>query len=250
MNKENLTVLSQEKLTSKIFKMKLQGDSVKTMLTPGQFVHLKVGERHPVLRRPISICSVKADILTIVYRIEGQGTKLLNQKAAGDTVDTLGPLGKGFPLTQESTALLVGGGVGIPPLLYLAEQLYRQGTKVKVILGYRKKEEIFLVEEFQKYGEVFITTEDGSYGRKGFVTDAIAEAGAYDVFYTCGPKPMLRAVETASTKKGYISLEERMGCGVGACLACVCDKQKPFEGKAYVKACRDGPVFEAGEVIV
>lgn len=251
MIKENLTVLSNENIAPRIYKMNLQGESVKTMLTPGQFVHLKVGnKKHPVLRRPISICNVEENVLTIIYRVEGQGTALLNEKRIGDEVDTLGPLGEGFPLQDKGTALLVGGGVGIPPLLYLAKKLRAKGVKVKTILGYRTSADIFLEKEFSELGEVIVTTEDGSRGVQGFVTDALPKAGDYQVFYSCGPKLMLRAVEIAAASPGYISLEERMGCGVGACLACVCDKKAPFEGKAYVKACQDGPVFQTGEVVL
>lgn len=251
MRKEHLTVISKENIAPRIYKMKLQGASVSTMLTPGQFVHLKTGGlKHPVLRRPISICDVNKDELTIIYRVEGEGTALLNEKTAGDTVDTLGPLGEGFPLAEEGTALLVGGGVGIPPLLYLAKQLHSKGVKVKTILGYRSADDMFLTEAFEAFGEVIVTTEDGSKGTKGFVTDALPQADPYDVFYSCGPKVMLRAVELAAKTSGFISLEERMGCGVGACLACVCDKKSPFTGKAYVKACQDGPVFQTGEVVL
>lgn len=251
MIKEELTILSKENIAPKIYKMQLQGESVNTMLTPGQFVHLKVGGRtHPVLRRPISICNVEGDVLTIIYRVEGQGTALLNEKRVGETVDTLGPLGEGFPLTTERTALLVGGGVGIPPLLYLAKKLHAAGIKVKAVLGYRRAEDIFLAEEFTQISDVTITTEDGSEGIQGFVTDALPHVGEYEVFYSCGPKVMLRAVELAAASPGYISLEERMGCGIGACLACVCDKKAPYSGKAYVKACQDGPVFQSGEVIL
>jgi dihydroorotate dehydrogenase electron transfer subunit len=251
MKKENLTVISQEKLAPRIYRMKLKGESVRSMLTPGQFVHLKLGGRHPLLRRPISICDVEADQLSVIYRVEGQGTSMLADKKGGDTVDTLGPLGEGFPITpSDDTALLIGGGVGIPPLYYLAKQLYDKGKRVKIILGFRRQEEMFLTEAFSRYGEVFVTTEDGSYGTRGFVTDAIAAAGGFDVFYTCGPKAMLRAVEKAAGANGYISLEERMGCGVGACLACVCDLKETQADKSYVKACKDGPVFQAGEVVL
>ncbi|SDN25742.1 dihydroorotate dehydrogenase electron transfer subunit [Alkalicoccus daliensis] len=251
MKKENLTILSKENVAPRVYKMILEGESVKSMLTPGQFVHLKVGTlKHPVLRRPISICNVENNKLTIIYRIEGQGTALLNEKNIGDTVDTLGPLGEGFPLQESGKALLIGGGVGIPPLLYLAKQLKAKGVKVQAVLGFRTAEDMFLTEEFKTYADVIVTTEDGSFGIKGFVTDALPQTAPYDVFYSCGPKVMLRAVELAAATAGYISLEERMGCGVGACLACVCDKKEPFTGKSYVKACQDGPVFQTGEVVL
>ncbi|RKL68935.1 dihydroorotate dehydrogenase electron transfer subunit [Salipaludibacillus neizhouensis] len=255
---DKLEIVKQEELAPKIFEMTLTGNSVNEMVTPGQFLHVKVADGiDPLLRRPISICNVDIDQkkLSIIYRVEGKGTKRLSERIPGEKVDILGPLGQGFPidqLIQGNTALLVGGGVGIPPLYYLAKLLVAKGIKVKTIIGFRTEKDIFLEKKFAKLSDVTITTEDGSRGTKGFVTTAMEEQkNSYDVFYTCGPTPMLRAVQLAATSTGYVSLEERMGCGIGACLACVCDVNEPAEGeKKYRKICCDGPVFEAGEVVI
>jgi len=255
---EELKVTGHEQLTNNVYQMKLSGESVSQMTVPGQFVHMKVASGiDPLLRRPISICDVdiEAKELTIIYRVEGKGTKVLSERKANDTVDVLGPLGHGFPTGQMNhgdVALLIGGGVGVPPLYYLAKKLVEKGVQLKVILGFRSEEDIFLEEEFKKLADVTITTEDGSRGLKGFVTDAMKQLDSYDTYFTCGPTPMLRAVQHTALSKGYVSLEERMGCGVGACLACVCDVAKEHigEGKKYRKACSDGPVFRAGEVVI
>lgn len=255
---EDLKVTGHQQLTNNVYKMKLTGESVTEMTEPGQFVHMKViNGIDPLLRRPISICDVDLQTkeLTIIYRVEGKGTKILSERNTNDTVDVLGPLGQGFPtnqLNRGDVALLVGGGVGVPPLYYLAKKLVEKGVQLKVILGFRTEEDIFLEEEFKKLADVTITTEDGSKGLQGFVTDAMKQLESYDTYFTCGPSPMLRAVQHTATSEGYVSLEERMGCGVGACLACVCDVAQDHigEGKKYRKACSDGPVFRAGEVLI
>ncbi|SER63005.1 dihydroorotate dehydrogenase electron transfer subunit [Salipaludibacillus aurantiacus] len=256
---EQLRITGQEEIAPRIYRMTLEGDSVQTMTEPGQFVHVKVSDGiDPLLRRPISICDVSQDKqeLTIIYRAEGRGTRLLAAKKTDDTLDVLGPLGQGFPLDslqKGSTALLVGGGVGIPPLYYLAKKLVKRGVNVRTILGFRQSEDIFLQKEFRELGDIIVTTEDGSKGVHGFVTDAMNQAEKpYDSFFTCGPVPMLRAVKAAAASDGFISLEERMGCGVGACLACVCEASDATsqEGKKYRKICSDGPVFRAGEVVI
>lgn len=255
---EDMRITSQEEIAPKIFQIKVIGPLSQEMKQPGQFVNLRVSKGiDPTLRRPISICDVdlENEILTMIYRVEGKGTKLLAEKVIGDTVNVMGPLGQGFPVEAAKAGqvcVLIGGGVGIPPLYYLGKQLVAAGVRVVTILGFRSAKDIFLAREFAALGELIITTEDGSEGIKGFVTDALKGLEGYDLFYTCGPKPMLRAVEGVATSPGYISLEERMGCGVGACLACVCDLKERSEttGKAYAKICSDGPVFEAGEVII
>ncbi|WP_280769054.1 dihydroorotate dehydrogenase electron transfer subunit [Salipaludibacillus daqingensis] len=256
---ENLTVTAQEQLTSNVFKMKLTGDSVAEMTDPGQFVHMKVSNGiDPLLRRPISICDVdlNAKELTIIYRVEGKGTKILSERNDKETINVLGPLGNGFPtdhLHEGDVALLVGGGVGVPPLYYLAKKLVEKGVRLKVILGFRTANDVFLEEEFNEIADVTVTTEDGSKGIKGYVTDAIMQIEeVYQSYFTCGPTPMLRAVQQTAKSDGFVSLEERMGCGVGACLACVCDVAEEYiaDGRKYRKACSDGPVFRAGEVLI
>ncbi|MDG5788259.1 dihydroorotate dehydrogenase electron transfer subunit [Evansella sp. AB-P1] len=258
MKMENMTITAQTEVAPKIYRIVLNGPLARELRDPGQFVNIRVGTGiDPTLRRPISICDVdlENEELTMIYRQEGKGTKLLSEKLVGDEINILGPLGQGFPVEvakKNSTCVLIGGGVGIPPLYYLAKKLVATGANVITILGFRTEKDIFLEEEFNELGQVIVTTEDGSKGMKGYVTDALKSLTSYDVYYTCGPKPMLRAVEITAQSPGYISLEERMGCGVGACLACVCDLTKPNEetGKGYAKICSDGPVFLAGEVIL
>ncbi|MCR6107141.1 dihydroorotate dehydrogenase electron transfer subunit [Salipaludibacillus agaradhaerens] len=255
---EDMSVIEQSLRAPGIYEMTLYGESVNMMTTPGQFLHIKVEEGiSPLLRRPISICDVNLEKkeLSIIYRVEGKGTTLLSRKKSGDMVNVLGPLGKGFPIHDEDegkTALLIGGGVGIPPLYYLAKKLVEAGINVETVLGFRTAHDIFLEEEFALLGNLHISTEDGSKGTKGFVTTILEQSSfRYDTFYSCGPLPMLRAVEAATVTPGYVSLEERMGCGVGACLACVCDTIHAEEGsKDYRKVCSDGPVFRAGEVVL
>ena len=259
MRDEDLIIMEQKEVAPKIYQIKVSGDSVREMTTPGQFVHVRIQKGiDPTLRRPLSICNVDLEKgeLTLIYRADGRGTKLLSEKIIGEPVKVFGPLGTGFPtanVKKGETCLLIGGGVGIPPLYYLGKELLKQGAKVITILGFRKSEDIFLEEEFKQLGTVIITTEDGSKGIKGYVTDAIKElTEKYNTFYTCGPNPMLRAVEETAKGPGYVSMEERMGCGIGACLACVCKLKEPDKqtGKKYRKICSDGPVFPAGEVII
>lgn len=258
MNNERMTIIRQEEIASGIYELTLKGKLVSRMQEPGQFVHIRVSDSlEPLLRRPISICQVDSANLqfTMIYRAEGRGTKLLAGKKAGDQVDVLGPLGHGFPLSEAAageTALLVGGGIGVPPLYELSKRLKDKGVKVIHVLGFQSSETAFYREEFKELGETYIATVDGSEGTKGFVTDCIGqEVEDFDILYTCGPTPMLKALETAySHKKVYLSLEERMGCGIGACFACVCKTKESKPGYDYRKVCSDGPVFRAGEVIL
>lgn len=251
IHKEYMTIIEQKEIAPRIFEMTMEGTLVSSMSMPGQFVHIKVsGGNHPLLRRPISIAQIdkKNSRFTIVYRTEGEGTSLLSLKKSGDKVDVLGPLGKGFPVEeahQGGKALLIGGGIGIPPLLQLSRELKSKGVVVKHVLGLRSKEDIFYEQEFVSLGETIITTEDGTEGIKGYVTSAPDFTA--DIVYSCGPTPMLKAVtEQYQGKKVFISLEERMGCGIGACFACVCHTPN----KGYKKICSDGPVFKAEEVLL
>lgn len=255
MRKESMRVISHKELAPAIFELTLEGQLVKEMKEPGQFVHIKTSDSHdPLLRRPISISSVnpKENSFTIIYRAGGKGTKLLSFKKENETVDVLGPLGQGFPVDavkSGETALLVGGGVGIPPLYQLSKMLVDKGVKVIHILGFATKSAVFYDQEFSNLGETFVTTEDGTYGIKGYVTDVMKDLTDYEAIYSCGPIPMLKALKAGySNHKLYISLEERMACGVGACYACVCHSSE--EGTSYKKICSDGPVFRAEEVIL
>ncbi|MCA1053449.1 dihydroorotate dehydrogenase electron transfer subunit [Rossellomorea aquimaris] len=252
---DQMSVVSHEQIAKNIFEMVLKGELVNEIKAPGQFVHVKVGTGiDPLLRRPISIASYdqQEQTMRLIYRAEGKGTKLLSLSGSGETVDILGPLGNGFTVMEGNgkTALLVGGGIGVPPLYGLSKSLIARGWEVKHILGFQDHSVSFYEERFSQLGETFIATVDGSLGTKGFVTDVIQkEAPDFDEYFSCGPTPMLNALQSKlEMKNGFISLEERMGCGIGACFACVCHKQDDPEGHSYVKVCSDGPVFPAGVV--
>ncbi len=256
MKREHMTVVRHEQIAKNIYEITLSGHLVEEMNAPGQFVHVKVTpQANPLLRRPLSLCRIDQDAseCTLIYRKEGIGTTLLSEKRPGETVDVLGPLGNGFPLDaveKGQRALLVGGGIGVPPLYELAKQLVEKGVIVTNVLGFQTKDAVFYEQEFSMFGETYVATVDGSYGMKGFVTDVIDQRDiSFDVLYACGPKPMLKALEQAFPhKEVYLSLEERMGCGIGACFACVC--RVPDSETAYKKVCSDGPVFKAGEVVL
>lgn len=258
IQKQNMIVINQTEIAKNIYELVLQGDLVQHMNEPGQFVHIKVAEGiTPLLRRPISICNVdqEKNEFTMLYRAEGQGTKTLAKKKQGELVDVLGPLGHGFPVEEAEagqTALLVGGGIGVPPLYELSQRLVAKGVRVIHILGFQTKDVVFYEEKFAELGDTYVATVDGTHGTKGFVTDVIDAYGIdFDILYSCGPLAMLRALEGRyKEKKAYISLEERMGCGIGACFACVCHLQEDPSGHSYKKVCSDGPVFPIGEVVL
>lgn len=251
---ERMTVVHQAKIAHNIFELTLQGELVQDM-APGQFVHVRVGESfEPLLRRPISIANINQDMneFTMIYRAEGRGTELLSKKQVGDTADVLGPIGNGFPVDAVApvgTALLVGGGIGVPPLYELAKQLNARGVRTIHVLGFQSENVTFYEEQFSALGETYYVTADGTKGTKGFVTNLLDELKPeFDVFYSCGPLPMLKALEAQFPEKpGYLSFEERMACGIGACFACVCNTTEAVE-KDYVKVCSDGPVFPKGVV--
>ena len=249
--KECAKVVSQEKIGTGIFSMWLQTEQVAGEAKPGQFINLYCQDGSRLLPRPISICEVnkEAKQLRIVYRVAGKGTSEFSAYSEGEQVEIFGPLGNGFPQEGENV-FLIGGGIGVPPMLEMAKQL---NCEKQIILGYRD-ENLFLRDEFEAYGEVFVATEDGSVGTKGNVLDAIREQNlTADVIYACGPTPMLRAIKEYAAEKGikcYISLEEKMACGIGACLACVC-QSKDVDHHSNVhnkRICKDGPVFLAEEV--
>lgn len=252
--KETCTVLSQERLTEGIFSMWLQTETIAAEARPGQFISLYCHDGARLLPRPISLCEIDGSggRLRIVYRVAGKGTEEFSSFCAGDRVEVLGPLGNGFPLEETAgrKVLLMGGGIGIPPLLETAKQI--AGDK-SMIAGYRDGN-LFLDREFADAGAFYAATEDGSAGTKGNVLDAIRELGLTgDLIFACGPTPMLRAVKAFAAERGiecYLSMEERMACGIGACLACVC-RSSGIDTHSHVhnkRICKDGPVFKASEV--
>ena len=236
------TILSNCALTDTVYKMVLEGDT-SAITAAGQFVNIKLDGMF--LRRPISVCDYDEKTLTIVYKVVGKGTKAMSAMAAGTQLDILTGLGNGYDLTLSGNApVLMGGGVGVPPMYNLAKKLLAEGKKVTVILGFNTKNEIFYEEEFKNLGcDVTVTTVDGSYGTKGFVTTPLAET-EYTYFYTCGPEPMLKAVYKATSTSGQMSFEERMGCGFGACMGCSC---KTLTG--YKRICKEGPVMKKEEIL-
>lgn len=228
----------------------IHSENIAKEADPGQFLHIHV-QGH-TLRRPISIAHIDREKhhITILFKELGSGTRTLATLEAGEEVNMLGPLGNGFPLDQseESTALLIGGGIGVPPLYALGHALKEKGVNIISVLGYQTREHVFYEKQFQQLGETIIVTDDGSYGEKGLVTDGLSLVHEVDHFYTCGPKPMIEAVVDAmGATPGHISLEERMGCGLGACFACVVPTE---DEKGYKKICQDGPVFSAEEVVL
>ena len=235
------TIKSNRPLTADVFEMRLAGDT-GAITAPGQFVNIKL--EGLFLRRPISVCDWDESGLTIIYKVVGKGTEQMSKMHEGEELDVLTGLGNGFDVEKcgEKT-LVIGGGVGVPPMYGLAKALLKAGKKPVAILGFNKSSEIFYEEEFKALGiETIVTTVDGSYGVKGFVTDALPEN--YDFFCTCGPEPMLKAVYNATKTSGLCSFEERMGCGFGACMGCSCETK--YGNK---RICKDGPVLEKEEII-
>ena len=236
------TVLENKKIAKDVFLMVLEGDT-KYITAPGQFINILVEGFY--LRRPISICDWDDKTITIIYKVVGVGTEQMCEMSAGEKIDILVGLGNGYNLDKSGDRpLLLGGGVGVPPMYNLCKKLIEQGKKVKVVLGFNTKEEVFLEDDFKALGaDVTVTTADGSYGIKGFVTDAMKEID-YTYFFTCGPMPMFKAIEATAVTSGQYSFEERMGCGFGACMGCSC---KTKYGNKRI--CKDGPVLEREEII-
>ena len=236
-------LLSNELIASRVYKMRLRGatDGIRA----GQFVDIAVPGQF--LRRPISVCDVEGVVLTLIYKVVGDGTRKMSQWQAGSTLNVLTGLGNGYNLEKAGERpLLVGGGVGVPPLYYLAKQLRAKGKTVRVILGFNTREEVFFEDEFRELGcEVQVTTADGSYGIKGFVTAALPFEGESEgsYYYACGPLPMLRALVQAAGTKGEVSMEERMGCGFGICVGCSIQTQNGIK-----RVCKEGPVFRVDEL--
>ena len=235
-------IMENTALTESVYKMVLGGD-VSEITAPGQFVNIKLDGLF--LRRPISVCDLGENTLTIIYKTVGKGTEQMSRMQKGEKLDVLTGLGNGYDLTVAGRRpVLLGGGVGVPPMYLLAKQLLAQGKQVTVILGFNTEDEIFYEKEFMALGaDVIVTTVDGSRGVKGFVTDALKMLD-YTYFYTCGPEPMLKAVYKASVTSGQMSFEKRMGCGFGACMGCSC---KTLTG--YKRICKEGPVMRKEEIL-
>ncbi|MBF0713451.1 dihydroorotate dehydrogenase electron transfer subunit [Gemella sp. GH3] len=246
-------VINNENIARNIFRLTLYGDIVQNMNEAGQFVNIRVNNSSEyLLRRPISICEInkESNTFVVIYRAEGDGTNILSNLKIGDFVDVLGPLGKGYnikSLNSGQTALLVGGGIGIPPLYELAKKFNEIDIKTIHVLGFNNKDDVFYKDKFMELGNTYVSTADGSFDERGYVTDVIKKYNLqYDKYYSCGPLPMLKALkEMNNQKEGYLSLEERMACGIGACYACVCKTE--IDDTARV--CYDGPVFKAEEII-
>ena len=242
MEKVFLTVKDNKTLTESVYEMKLSGD-ISAVKNPGQFVNISIDGCY--LRRPISVCDVEGDTLTLIYKVVGEGTERLSKYATGEKLDTLVGLGNGYDLSLSGEKpLLIGGGVGVPPMYLLAKKLVEKGVKPTVILGFNTKSEVFYEKKFKTLGAtVYVTTADGSYGKKGFVTDIMKDLD-YTYFYTCGPMPMFKAIEKIAKGSGEFSFEERMGCGFGACMGC--SRKTKYGNK---RICKDGPVLKREEIV-
>ena len=242
MKQSIFEIRSNEALTDSVYKMILVGDT-SDITNCGQFVNIQLDGMF--LRRPISVCDYDEETLTLVYKVVGKGTRAMSVMAPGTKLDILTGLGNGYDLAEAGDKpVLLGGGVGVPPMYNLAKKLRAQGKEVKVILGFNTKNEIFYEDEFKALGcEVTVTTVDGSYGVKGFVT-TVLENMDYSFFFTCGPEPMLKDVHKTSVTSGQMSFEERMGCGFGACMGCSC---KTLTG--YKRICKEGPVMKKEEIL-
>ncbi len=242
MKQSIFEIKSNEKIAKDVYKMVLSGDT-SDLKNPGQFVNIKLDGFF--LRRPISVCDYDEGVLTLIYKVVGEGTEVMCKMTEGEKLDILTGLGNGFDTSESGeNPVVIGGGVGVPPMFNLARKLISEGKNVTAVLGFNKEEEIFYKEEFEKLGaKVLISTVDGSVGVKGFVTDAMKEID-FSYTYCCGPEPMLKAVYNASDKGGQFNFEERMGCGFGACMGCSC---KTKYGNKRI--CKDGPVLVKEEII-
>ena len=254
---ETVTVVSQKQIGTGIYDLTIQTKEIAAAAKAGQFVSVYSNDASKLLPRPISLCGIdrKAGTLRLVYRVTGEhtGTEEFSRLQAGDTMKIMGPLGNGFTVEKGKKAFLIGGGIGVPPMLQLAKEMKDAGENFQIVMGYRDAG-TFLLDEFKEQGDCYVATEDGSVGAKGNVLDAMKEYKLNaDVIYACGPTPMLRALKAYAAEQGmtcYISMEERMACGIGACLACVCDSQEK-DAHSNVKnkrICKEGPVFLAEEV--
>lgn len=252
---EVMRVVSQEEIAPAIFELVLQGEMVEAMKA-GQFLHLRVPDDAHLLRRPISISSIDKpnNQCHLIYRIEGSGTAIFSSLKPGDSLDVMGPQGNGFELSEldnHSKVLLVGGGIGVPPLLEVAKQLHERGVEITTVLGFATKNAVILDDELAKYSQVFVTTDDGSYGIKGNVSVVINELDSeFDAIYSCGAPGMMKYINQTfyDHPRAYLSLESRMACGMGACYACVL--KVPDSETVSQRVCEDGPVFKTGTVVL
>lgn len=243
----HMQIVTSSAIAKDTIEMVLKNRRVSEGAEPGQFLHVQT--KAHTLRRPISIADVDKEnkTITILFKVLGSGTKQLAATPAGEYLHAIGPNGNGFPLTapKGETVLIVGGGIGVPPLFYLAKQLKKRDVHIVAVLGFQSKDFVFYEEPFNHLADTYIVTNDGSYGYKGFVTTVMKNMHQFNTYYACGPRAMLQAVKSQHKDiPGYLSFEERMGCGVGACLACVV----PSDDGGYRKVCKDGPVFHAEEV--
>ncbi len=249
---ELCTVRERRALTPTTFALTLEAPRICAAAQPGQFVHITCGEGN-LLRRPISICQAQDGLLRIVFVVKGEGTKWLSARREGDVLDVLGPQGHGFDMDQlGARPVFIGGGIGVPPMLLTMRRALENGAQPSAILGFRNKEAVILEEAFRALGTTVVATDDGSYGVHGFVSDVLREnIGAYTSVCCCGPKSMLRALAAIAEEAGIpcqVSMEERMGCGIGACLVCACALKAEAGETRYGHVCKDGPVFDSREV--
>lgn len=247
---QDLRIIANREIAKETFRMTLDAGELSELPEPGTFFNVTVPDSIHILKRPISVFSADRENLRLdfIYKVMGAGTELLSKMKEGETIQVMGPLGTGFPI-QEATGriLLIGGGVGVPPLYELGSRLKAQGFPVISVLGFRDKESVFSEEDFKKLGETIICTDDGSWGYHGLVTQAVKDLNIdFDVVYGCGPRLMLKAVDEAwrDTKKGWLSFEERMACGIGACYGCMTETKEGLK-----RVCKDGPVFSLGEAV-
>lgn len=260
MKQEMMTIVSQKQLAPRIFELVLQGKLVGEMQKPGQFIHIKVPRADLLLRRPISLSQINQEeqTCTIIYRVEGDGTRYFSEMSVGDQLDVMGPLGNGFDTSVVSsgqTAFIVGGGIGVPPLYELSKQLKAKGVNVVHFLGFASRDVMYYKNEFLALDDTRFSTDDGSYGVHGHVGNMLVEAlkdGQPDAVYACGATGMLKTVDQLfhDHPHAYLSLESRMACGMGACYACVCHLQDDETGTKSKKVCDQGPIFHTGEVVL
>ncbi len=238
-------IIRNELIAIDTYEMEIEGF---TESKPGQFVNIKTGDNSLLLRRPISISEIKNNSIVITYKVVGAGTKVLSEKQVGELIDVLGPLGNGFPLVKGKKVCLIGGGIGVPPLVETAKQLSKD-NEVIVVIGARYKSQVIYEEKLSKYAKVYVTTDDGSYQNKGNVIQLIEnECLEFDLFYACGPSVMLKFLDLKyqGNKEGYISFEERMACGIGICYGCICKPKELKDG--FLRVCKEGPVFPLGVI--
>lgn len=243
-----MKIISKKELTRDVFEMVLEGEAASYITTPGQFINIKINDSlQPYLRRPMSICDYDESHIKIIFRVVGEGTKILSKKEIGDELDCLTGLGNGFLDLETKSAVVIGGGLGVPPMYRLAKDLIKSGVKVTAILGFNNASAVFYKKEFEELCPTYIATMDGSLGTKGTVLDILmSENFDMEKYYACGPEKMLDALIMKYPDNGYLSFEARMGCGFGACMGCSCEtKTKP-----YKRICVEGPVLHSSEVIV